>query len=99
MPKQNDLPGVEGPGVSVPRIKALDDLAEDYQKEKKKRCAQTPKEVAAKGKLIDAIHKHADRLGRTPEGEIIYQNDELIITLAPGPEKLKVKDITDEEEE
>jgi hypothetical protein len=90
---------MKGPGVEIPRIKELDDLAAEYQKEKQKRCQQTPKEIAAKGKLIDAIHKHADKLGRTEDGAVVYKNDELKVTLKPGKEKLNVKPVDDDNNE
>lgn len=61
MPKVVELPGVEGPGVSPVSIPAINRLAEDYIKERDKRVKMTPREVAAKQKLIDAIHK--DRQG------------------------------------
>lgn len=90
-PKQKDLPGIKGKGVAPIKIKPLERLADAYIEEKNKRCLQTPKEIAAKQKLIDAMHDHADKL-RQPDGSLAYRYDDTIITLTPGKEKLKVED-------
>jgi len=90
MAKQTELK-VEGAGVSPVRIAEVDSLAELYIKERDKRCKQTPREIAAKGKLIDALHKHADKIGSN-NGTITYRYDDVVISLAPGKEKLKVRE-------
>ena len=93
-----DLPGIEGAGVAPVRIAEIDDLAERYIKERDKRCAMTPKELAAKSNLTDAMHRHAEELGRDSDGVIRYQYDDLVVELRPGKEVLKVK-TNDQEEE
>jgi hypothetical protein len=98
MAKQSDLPNVTGKGVAPVRITQLDKLAEAYTRERDKRLKQTPAEVAAKQKLIDALHAHADQL-RTPDGDLIYRYDEMMITLSPGKEKLRVEALSLEPEE
>jgi len=95
-PKQTEL-HVVGKGVSPVHIPQLDKLAEAYVTERDKRLKQTPKEVAAKVKLIDALHAHADEL-RTPDGDLVYRYDERLITVTPGKEKLRVEDVTLEPE-
>jgi hypothetical protein len=90
MAKHIDLPGMKGKGVAPARIKQLDNLAEAYVVERDKRLLQTPKEVAAKQKLIAAMHTHGDQL-RQPDGSLVYRYDEIAITLTPGKEKLKVE--------
>jgi hypothetical protein len=57
---------------------------------------QTPREVAAKGKLIDALHAHKDEL-QNADGDIVYRMDDLLITLEPGKEKLKVRDASQQD--
>jgi hypothetical protein len=94
-----DLPGMTGPGVAPVTIAEINDLADDYIKERDKRCRLTPREVAAKEKLIASIHKHADKIGRNAAGMIVYRYDEQVITLAPGKEKLKIKDVSKDEDE
>jgi hypothetical protein len=89
-PKNTDLPGIEGAGVAPVRIPEIDQLAEKYVRERDKRCAMTPKEIAAKQALMDAIHTHADQIGRDAGGVIRYHYDDSVVTLAPGKEKLKV---------
>lgn len=92
MPKQTEL-AVAGKGVSPVRIPVIDKLAEAYVTERDKRLKQTPKEVAAKTKLIDALHAHADQL-RTPDGDLVYRYDERLITVTPGKEKLRVEEVS-----
>jgi hypothetical protein len=96
MPKQTELK-IVGKGVSPVHIPELDKLAEAYVAERDKRLRQTPKEVAAKTKLIDALHKHSDKL-ITPDGDYIYRYDEMLITLSPGKEKLRVASVELEEQ-
>lgn len=92
-----ELPGVEGPGVSPVSIAEIDKLAEKYTTEKDKRCRLTPKEVAAKGALIDAIHKHEKKLGRNPDGNITYRYNDVDFVLKPGKEKLSMVKVDTEE--
>lgn len=92
--KQEEFP-IEGKGVSPLHLAEVDALAEDYVTERDKRLVQTPKEVAAKRKLIEALHAHADAL-RQPTGELIYRYDDMQITLTPGQEKLRVESVQTE---
>jgi hypothetical protein len=94
--KQTEL-HIEGKGVSPANIPEIDKLADDYIKERDKRMKQTPREVAAKGKLIDALHEHADQL-KNPDGDILYRMDSLLITLTAGKEKLQVRDVSEQDE-
>ena len=88
-----------GKGVALQRIAELDRLAELYCVERDKRLKQTPKEVAAKTKLSEAMHRHADKL-RQPDGTLLYRYDERRILLTNGKEKLRVEDIsTDDSDE
>lgn len=66
-------------------------------KERDKRCSQTPKEIAAKTKLIDVLHLHADKIGKDAKGVLRYQYDDLVVSLTPGKEKLKVKSAAEDD--
>ena len=99
MAKHTDLPGMTGTGVAPVRIKEVDTLAEAYIKERDKRLHQTPKEVAAKLKLIEALHRNEAKIGRQPDGALVYRYDEIVITLTSGKDKLKVQDVADEDEQ
>jgi hypothetical protein len=90
--------GLKGAGVEPVRIPEVDLLAENYIKERDKRLALTPKEVAAKIKLIDALHGYADQIGKQKDGSLVYRYGEMVITLTPGKEKLKVEDLEKVEE-
>ena len=85
-----ELPGIEGPGVAQPRIPEIDRLVDKYVKARDFRMEQTKHEVAAKAELITALHAHGEALA-TPEGDIVYRYDDLVVTLATGKEKLKVR--------
>jgi hypothetical protein len=98
MPKPNtasrkivDLPGIEGKGVAPVRIASVDKAAAEYVRERDKRCRQTPREIAAKQKLIDLLHKNEDKIGRDDNGTLRYEFDETLIELKRGEETLKVK--------
>jgi hypothetical protein len=58
----------------------------------------TPKEIAAKTKLIEALHRHEAEIGNG-KGGLRYVYGDVVISLQPGKEKLKVKEKTDDEEE
>jgi hypothetical protein len=90
--------GLTGPGVAPVRIKQLDKLAREYIVERDKRLVLTPREVAAKQRLIEAMHSHAKEL-RLPDGTLVYHYDETLISLIPGKEKLKVEAVDLDEEE
>jgi hypothetical protein len=96
MAKQSELPQMSGKGVAPLRIAAVDQLAEKYVAERDKRMRLTPREVTAKQNLIEALHKHEKEL-RQPDGSLIYRYDEMVITLMPGKEKLKVSPVEAEE--
>lgn len=95
-PKTPDLPAMEGPGVAQPRIAEIDALADAYIKERDKRMKLTPKEIAAKQNLIEALHAHREEIGVNDAGVLQYRYDTIVITLMPGKEKLKVRDWEEE---
>lgn len=97
--KPKELPLGDGPGVGGVSIPEIDELAEDYYKEKEKRCKQTPKEITAKGKLIDALHANADKIGKDDKGVMRYQFGDIVVVLKPGKEILKVKEVDAFEED
>jgi hypothetical protein len=56
--KNHDLPGMVGDGVSKPIIPEIDDAASEYIRERDKRLQITPKEKAAKKKLLALMEGH-----------------------------------------
>jgi hypothetical protein len=97
-PSTGDLPGVEGPGVAPKSIPEIEELADKYVVARDARMRATDKEVDAKTKLADSLHKHAEEIGKNEAGEIKYvyrggEKDRRVITLKPSDEKLNVKDV------
>lgn len=84
--KAQDLPGVEGPGVSRPKIKAIEVAADDYVEVRDKRMAMTTKEIAARTKLVDVMKKH---------GLLRYQFSDHEVVMVPGQDKVRVRTIDD----
>lgn len=89
--KQDDLPGVEGPGTGTVKIPELETAVDKYVRERDKRCEMTPKEKAAKLEVIELLIKHKDEIGVDNNGEIVYRYGEEVVTLKPGKPDLKVK--------
>jgi hypothetical protein len=58
MPKQDDLAGVEGPGVSVPKIKAVEEAFDALIGARTKRMSWGEKEGEASAALVELFHKH-----------------------------------------
>jgi hypothetical protein len=96
--KTQELPGVEGPGVSPVSIPEIEKLADAYVDARDKRVKLTTKEVEAKTNLLAALHAHEKEIGKTADGEIRYvynggDKDRRVILLKPSDEKLRVKDV------
>lgn len=103
MPKpketQEDL-GMSGPGVEAVRIKAIDKAIAEYVPIRDERIALSVLEKQAKKKLIDLVHANADVIGRSEDGAISYRtNEDILLTLTPTEEKLKVKTPKGEEDD
>lgn len=59
MPRQQeDLTGVEGPGVSQPKIKAVDEAMENLLAARSKRMKFAEQEKEAQTLLVELFHKH-----------------------------------------
>jgi len=78
MSKQIELKGVES--KSIPE---LDRLVDDYEEARDERMEATKREVPAKQKLLDAMHKHEVTKYRTA--------DDKIAEIIPEDETVKVK--------
>jgi hypothetical protein len=96
MAKTQELELGDGPGINTVKIPSIHKAADIAARDK--RCRMSPKEIAAKTKLIDLLHKHEDKIGRGPDGVLRYHYGDEVITLEPGKEKLKVKTQEDAEE-
>lgn len=98
-PKTPDLPSIEGPGVAPKRIQEIEKAAEAYTTVRDKRVKLSAEEVVAKGNLIGLLHAHEAEIGKDENGVIRYKFDDTLVELAPKKEVLKVKDISEEDEE
>lgn len=91
MPKQNELVGME-----APRIKQIDDAAEDYVAARDKRMKCTENEVACKAVLIQVCQKNEDKLSHDGNGTIRYRYDDMVVEWTKK-DKIRVKHSTAED--
>ncbi len=96
MPKNNDLPGIEGQGVAPLEIPAIDKAIAKYIKKKEARCAVSPDEIAAKNDVRAILHQHRDKLPLNGDGIPFYRYDDRDYLLE---EKLKVRKVDDGSED
>ncbi len=95
-PKQDDIPGIEGPGVSRPKFPVIDKAARVWISLKTERCAFLEKEKAAKKIVIDKIKEHGEEIGVDSNGEIVYRYDDQLLCVKPGKDVLVVKELDSE---
>ena len=84
MAKTDDLPGVEGEGVSRKKIKSVEVAADNYCDIRDRRMSLTEKEVEARTVLISKMKEH---------GLSEYVYDDHKVVLLPGVEKVKVRTV------
>lgn len=87
-PKNQDLPGVEGEGVSQKKIPAIEKAASKYVSVRDERMALTKKEVDARAVLINAMKEN---------NTVLYRYDDMEVVLKPGDEKVKVRSVEDDD--
>lgn len=80
-PKQEEIP-MEGPGVSVPRYKDIDRLADQYHDKLEERSTISEEITKLEGKLADKMNEYQLQKYR-------YRDQEVI--LKPGKTHVKVK--------
>ena len=90
-----ELPHMTGPGVAVPHLPDVDQLAQAYITQRDQRLKCLINEIVAKDNLITALHSHDEEL-KQPDGSLAYRFADLVITLSHGKEKLKVEDLSGE---
>lgn len=90
MPKQNDLPAIEGEGVAPKKVRAIEVAADEYVEIRDTRMGWTKKEVAARTKLADLMKKHELKSYKFSDHEVV---------VIPGVDKIKVKAIDGSEED
>jgi hypothetical protein len=95
--KQEEL-GVKGKGVEPPSIKSIDKAADEYQTAKDRRCRESPREVAAKGKLQELLHKNREALPKNEDGNPFYRYDGRDYCLAEKMTVKRVPGVDDDED-
>lgn len=74
-PQSDELPGIEGHGVSQTKLADVESLIRRYQKKKEARCLASPDELAAKKELFAALEAHHDELTVNGDGNRCYRYD------------------------
>lgn len=87
--------GLKGKGAEPLVIEEIDVELERYLAAKKKRVDQQEIERGALTKLNDAMHEHREELLQEVGGGVSYRYGDHVVKLAPGGEKLTVKEIHD----
>lgn len=95
MPKEEnqDLPM---DGLDHKKIAPLTAAVKKYHEHKTARCEALVQEKAAKATLSELMHRYEAELGKGPNGELYYRTGDLVCTIEPGKEKIRVKDAEDE---
>ncbi len=95
MPKDEaqDLPM---DGLDHKKIAPLTAAVKKYHEHKSARCESLVQEKAAKATLIELMHRYESDLAKGENGELYYRTGDLVCTVTPGKEKLRVKDAEDE---
>lgn len=95
--KQEELPGVDGPGAGLVSIPEIDRAIDKFVAARDARMLLTLKEAENKKALSDLMHAHEAEIGLNPEGYMVYRYDDLACTLKSGKEELKVRQLADVE--
>ena len=88
---------IDGVGVSVPKIPAIEKALKAYIPHKNARCEAQTHEKAAKHVLLAAFHENAGDLPKDKAGALCYKHGDKIYRLEPGKEKLRVDDAEGDE--
>lgn len=81
---------MEIPGTEGPKIKAIDNAADDYVKARDARMRLTEKEVACRAVLVDVCRKNQDKLSPDGNGTLRYRYDDLLVEWTKK-DKIRVK--------
>lgn len=92
MPKEatDPIPFKEQAGVTPLKIAALDKAIEKYEDAKEKRCKASPGEIAAKGDLLEILHKNREKLPQNEDGAYYYRRDGVDYVLEESLKRKKV---------
>lgn len=91
--KNIDLPGIEGPGVSPVKIKAIDAAAENYLSKHDRLMTAKKVVETATAKVVELVKANAGKIGTDKNGEIVYRYDGVIVSVQQGKDKLKVREV------
>lgn len=88
---QDDLNGIEGPGVSTPKDKRLDALADEFTEKRDQKAALAEKMTAIEAKIIDRMQELKLELYR-------YSDREVRIKYGKTHAKIKTVKVGDDDE-
>lgn len=91
MPKTEELPAMEGPGIGTKKIKAIETAVDAWRDNVAQRMAFTKKEVETRQRVIELMHEHSVTV-------YPYGDDQQVVLIA-GKEKVKVKAVGEDEDE
>lgn len=83
--RQEDLPGVDGPGAAPVKIRELDKLADEYVFAKDMRITARDQEEKAKDALMAAMRTHREKLPHK-EATYWYEYDDKKVVMKPKDE-------------
>lgn len=82
--KQEELPGVEGPGVSQPKFKDLDRLGDKFITLRDEKAELATKLTKVEGDIIDCMTGH---------GLTTYKFSDQVMLINPGKTHVKIKTV------
>lgn len=90
--KTPELTGMTGPGVEPFSVSlpSIDKAIAKYEQHKEARCKMSPKEVAAKGELLDLLHKNREKLPLNGDGNHYYRLEGVDYVLEEKLKRTKV---------
>ena len=86
-PVQSEIP-IEGPGVSVPRYKDIDRLADSFADKCEERASISEEITKLEGRLIDAMQEHGLTTYKYRDMQVVYKPGIVHVkVVAAKPEK------------
>jgi len=95
--KQEEMP-IEGPGVSLPRFKDIDRLADQFHDKLEERATISEEITKIEGRLIDKMKEHELTHYRYRDQEVIYKPGKVHVKVKAVKAQAAATEITDDSE-